>query len=140
MGENTLQPPSSNIPPYSLAPKSSSEAYNVSVHASVSTKLAAKAQAPSSSPLIYPPPPATLLPMSAKGILQMSKPLSKKRSGSMVLDTQAHKTRRTLAASQRVKDASQVSAELESIARITKGRELMNQHKRETRFSLQKDL
>jgi len=58
----------------------------------------------------------------------------------MVLDTQAHKTRRTLAASQRVKDASQVSAELESIARITKGRELMNQHKRETRFSLQKDL
>ena len=50
----------------------------------------------------------------------------------MVLDTQAHKTRRTLAASQRVKDASQVSAELESIARITKGRELMNQHKRET--------
>ena len=58
----------------------------------------------------------------------------------MVLDTQAHKTRRTRAASQRVKDASQVSAELESIARITKGRELMNQHKRETRFSLQKDL
>ena len=36
-----------------------------------------------------------------------------------------------------MKDASQVSAELESIARITKGRELMNQHKRETRFSLQ---
>ena len=139
MGENILQPPS-NVPPCSLALKPSSEAYDISVHASVSTKLAVKAQALSSGPPIYPPPPATLLPMSAKGILQMSKPLSKKRSGSLVLDTQAHKTRRTRAASQRVKDASQVSAELGSIAQIAKGRELMNQHKRETRFSLQKDL
>ena len=50
----------------------------------------------------------------------------------MVLDTQAHKICQTHAASQYVKDTSQVSAELESIAQIMKGCELMNQHKRGT--------